>query len=92
MIGIHLYLAPTKELFLTIYHMYLNEYHKEITNSFIVNVLHFWTDIKQDCAREVRQLLGCLTFLIYVAPDLYLIKALLKFWDPARVVFKSPWI
>lgn len=33
-------------------------------------------------------MLGFLTFLIYVSPDRYLVKVLLKFWDPERVVFK----
>lgn len=33
-------------------------------------------------------MLGFLTFLMYVAPDRYLIKALLKFWDSTKVVFR----
>ncbi|KAH0682133.1 hypothetical protein KY289_019885 [Solanum tuberosum] len=48
----------------------------------------WWIDIKKDREREIRQLLGGLTYLIFVIPNLHLIRALLEFWDPVRMVFK----
>ncbi|KAH0655573.1 hypothetical protein KY285_030455 [Solanum tuberosum] len=45
-------------------------------------------DIKRDREREIRQLLGGLTYLIFVIPNPHLIRALLEFWDPMRMVFK----
>lgn len=50
--------------------------------------LNRWSeDIKRDHGREIRKLFGFGTFLIYVAPDRYLVKALLKFWNPKRMFF-----
>ncbi|KAK4713553.1 hypothetical protein R3W88_019460 [Solanum pinnatisectum] len=49
---------------------------------------NWWIDIKRDREREVRQLLGGLTYLIFVIPNPHLIRALLEFWDPVRMVFK----
>lgn len=58
----------------------------------VVGVPHklrrWWEDIKQEYDSQVRQMLGFLNFLMYIAPDRYLIKSLLKFWDPAKVVFR----
>ncbi|KAH0670744.1 hypothetical protein KY289_025237 [Solanum tuberosum] len=48
----------------------------------------WWVSIKKDHELEIRKLLGGLTFLLFVVPDRYMIMALLKFWDPARLVFK----
>ncbi|KAH0738533.1 hypothetical protein KY290_037238 [Solanum tuberosum] len=48
----------------------------------------WWIDIKRDREREIRQLLGGLTYLIFVIPNPHLIRALLEFWDPMRMVFK----
>ena len=45
-------------------------------------------DIKRDREREICQLLGGLTYLIIFAPNPHLTRALLKFWDPLRMVFK----
>ncbi|KAK4713296.1 hypothetical protein R3W88_019203 [Solanum pinnatisectum] len=51
--------------------------------------LRNWSiDIKRDREREIRQLLGGLTYLIFVIPNPHLISALLEFWDPVRMVFK----
>ncbi|KAH0678312.1 hypothetical protein KY284_019397 [Solanum tuberosum] len=47
-----------------------------------------WVDIKKDREREIRQLLGGLTYLMFVIPNPHLIRALLEFWDPVRMVFK----
>ncbi|KAH0723826.1 hypothetical protein KY289_006870 [Solanum tuberosum] len=49
---------------------------------------NWWIDIKRDCEREICQLLGGLTYLIFVIPNPHLIRALLEFWDPMRIVFK----
>ncbi|KAH0672627.1 hypothetical protein KY290_024856 [Solanum tuberosum] len=49
---------------------------------------NWWIDIKGDREREIRQLLGGLTYLIFVIPNPHLIRALLEFWDPVRMVFK----
>ncbi|KAH0781462.1 hypothetical protein KY290_001060 [Solanum tuberosum] len=48
----------------------------------------WWIDTKRDREREIRQLLGGLTYLIFVIPNPHLIRALLEFWDPVRMVFK----
>ncbi|KAH0633191.1 hypothetical protein KY284_035977 [Solanum tuberosum] len=48
----------------------------------------WWIDIKRYREREIRQLLGGLTYLIFVIPNPHLIRALLEFWDPVRMVFK----
>ncbi|KAH0722506.1 hypothetical protein KY290_005156 [Solanum tuberosum] len=48
----------------------------------------WWVSIKEDHELEIRELLGGLTFLLFVAPDRYMIMALLKFYDPARLVFR----
>ncbi|KAH0655574.1 hypothetical protein KY285_030456 [Solanum tuberosum] len=45
-------------------------------------------DIKRDREREIRQLLGGLTYLIFVIPNPHLIRVLLEFWDHMRMVFK----
>ncbi|KAH0633058.1 hypothetical protein KY284_035844 [Solanum tuberosum] len=45
-------------------------------------------DIKWDLELEVDKLLGGLTSLIPVTRDPQLIKALLNFWDPMKMVFK----
>ncbi|KAH0696366.1 hypothetical protein KY289_013848 [Solanum tuberosum] len=49
---------------------------------------NWWIDIKRDREREIRHLFGRLTYLIFVIPNPHLIKVLLKFWDPVRMVFK----
>ncbi|KAH0781775.1 hypothetical protein KY290_001373 [Solanum tuberosum] len=49
---------------------------------------NWWIDIKRNREREIRQLLGGLTHLIFVIPNPHLIRALLEFWDPVRMVFK----
>ncbi|KAK4713540.1 hypothetical protein R3W88_019447 [Solanum pinnatisectum] len=49
---------------------------------------NWWIDIKRDHEGEIRQLLGGLTYLIIVIPNPHLIRALLEFWDPMRMVFK----
>ncbi|KAH0730090.1 hypothetical protein KY289_001278 [Solanum tuberosum] len=49
---------------------------------------NWWIDIKRNYEREIRQLLGGLTYLIFVIPNPHLIRALLEFWDPVRMVFK----
>ncbi|KAK4736992.1 hypothetical protein R3W88_000689 [Solanum pinnatisectum] len=49
---------------------------------------NWWIDIERDHEREIRQLLGGLTYLIFVIPNPHLIRALLEFWDPMRMVFK----
>ncbi|KAH0781777.1 hypothetical protein KY290_001375 [Solanum tuberosum] len=49
---------------------------------------NWWIDIKRNREREIRQSLGGLTHLIFVIPNLHLIRALLEFWDPVRMVFK----
>lgn len=58
----------------------------------VVGVPHklkrWWEDIKLDRGREVCRSQGFLIYLIDVAPDRYLIKSILKFWDPEKVVFK----
>ncbi|KAH0724917.1 hypothetical protein KY284_000782 [Solanum tuberosum] len=48
----------------------------------------WWIDIKRDCETEIRQLLGGLTYLMFVILNPHLIRALLEFWDPVRMVFK----
>ncbi|KAK4706651.1 hypothetical protein R3W88_033783 [Solanum pinnatisectum] len=48
----------------------------------------WWRDIEKNRGLEANELLGGLTALISVEPDRYLIKALLKFWDTERLVFK----
>ncbi|KAH0729986.1 hypothetical protein KY289_001174 [Solanum tuberosum] len=48
----------------------------------------WWIDTKRDHEKEIRQLLGGLTYLIFVIPNPHLIRALLEFWDPVRMVFK----
>ena len=45
-------------------------------------------DIRRYKEREIHQLLGGLTFLIFVVPNPHLTRALLEFWDPVRMVFK----
>ncbi|KAH0748724.1 hypothetical protein KY290_027956 [Solanum tuberosum] len=51
--------------------------------------LRYWRiDIKRNREREICQLLGGLTYLIFVIPNPHLIRALLEFWDPVRMVFK----
>lgn len=47
-----------------------------------------WRSIKDDHEFEIHKLLGGFTFLLFVALDRHLIMTLLKFWDPARLVFK----
>ncbi|KAH0698726.1 hypothetical protein KY284_012941 [Solanum tuberosum] len=49
---------------------------------------NLWIDIKRNHEREIHQLLGGLTYLIFVIPNLQLIRVLLEFWDPVRMVFK----
>ncbi|KAH0651760.1 hypothetical protein KY284_031672 [Solanum tuberosum] len=49
---------------------------------------NWWIDIKIDREREIRQLLGGLTYLIFVITNPHLIRALLEFWDPMRMIFK----
>ncbi|KAH0669519.1 hypothetical protein KY285_023686 [Solanum tuberosum] len=49
---------------------------------------NWWIDIKRDREREIRQLLGGHTYLIFVIPNPHLIRALLEFWDPVGMVFK----
>ncbi|KAH0665332.1 hypothetical protein KY290_027591 [Solanum tuberosum] len=49
---------------------------------------NWWMDFKRDREREIRQLLGGLTYLIFVIPNPHMIRALLEFWDPVRMVFK----
>ena len=48
----------------------------------------WWMDIRRDRESEIHQLLGGLTFLIFVVPNPHLTIALLEFWDPVRMVFK----
>ncbi|KAH0689003.1 hypothetical protein KY289_016361 [Solanum tuberosum] len=48
----------------------------------------WWKDIKGNRGLEAKELLGGLTALISVESDRNLIKALLKFWDSERLVFK----
>ena len=48
----------------------------------------WWKDIQKNRELEVNELLGGLTALISVESDCHLIKALLKFWDTERLVFK----
>ena len=64
---------------------------KFVNTRMVVEVSHklkkWWENIKWDHAKEVRQLLSFLTLLIYVTPDRYLIKALIKCRDPIRMVF-----
>ncbi|KAH0768988.1 hypothetical protein KY290_012969 [Solanum tuberosum] len=49
---------------------------------------NWWIDIKRDREREIRQLLANLTYLIFVIPNPHLVRALLEFWDPMRMIFK----
>ncbi|KAH0669826.1 hypothetical protein KY285_023972 [Solanum tuberosum] len=49
---------------------------------------NWWIDIKRNREREIRHLLGGLTYLIFVIPNPHLIRALMEFWDPVRMVFK----
>ena len=51
-------------------------------------VRSWWEDIKRDMKREIRQLLGGLTFLIFVMQNPHLTTALLEFWNHVRMVFK----
>ena len=48
----------------------------------------WWMDIRRYKEREIHQLLGGLTFFIFVIPNPHLTRALLEFWDPVRMVFK----
>ena len=48
----------------------------------------WWKDIQKNRELEANELLGGLTALISVESDRHLIKALLKFWDTERLVFK----
>ncbi|KAH0655330.1 hypothetical protein KY285_030212 [Solanum tuberosum] len=48
----------------------------------------WWKDIKKNRELEANELLGGLTALISIESDRHLIKALLKFWDSERLVFK----
>lgn len=48
----------------------------------------WWNDIKRNRELEANELLGGVTALIAVELDSYLIKALLKFWDLERLIFK----
>ncbi|KAK4734472.1 hypothetical protein R3W88_008733 [Solanum pinnatisectum] len=48
----------------------------------------WWRDIEKNRGLEANELLGGLTALISVEPDRHVIKALLKFWDSERLVFK----
>ena len=48
----------------------------------------WWKDIHRNRELEANELLGSLTALISVESDRHLIKALLKFWDTERLVFK----
>ena len=48
----------------------------------------WWMDIKRDREREIRQLLGGLTYLIFVTPNPRLTRDILEFGDPVRMVFK----
>ncbi|KAH0761068.1 hypothetical protein KY290_017141 [Solanum tuberosum] len=48
----------------------------------------WWKDIERNRELEANELLGGLTALISVESDRHLIKALLKFWDSERLVFK----
>ena len=49
---------------------------------------NWWIDIRRYKEREIHQLLGGLTFLIFVVPNPHLTRALLEYWDPVRMVFK----
>ncbi|KAH0745871.1 hypothetical protein KY285_007528 [Solanum tuberosum] len=49
---------------------------------------NWWIDIKREREREIRHILGGLTYLIFVIPNPHLIRALLEFWDSVRMVFK----
>ncbi|KAK4723979.1 hypothetical protein R3W88_026758 [Solanum pinnatisectum] len=49
---------------------------------------NWWIDLKKDREREIHQLLGGLTYLIFVIPNPHLIRALLEFWDLVMMVFK----
>ena len=48
----------------------------------------WWKDIQKNRELEANDLVGGLTALISVESDRHLIKALLKFWDTKRLVFK----
>lgn len=48
----------------------------------------WWNNIKKDHEIEIRHLLLGLTFLIFVILESQLIRALLQFCDPSRMVFK----
>ena len=48
----------------------------------------WWKDIHRNRELEANELLGSLTALISVESDRHLIKELLKFWDPERLVLK----
>ncbi|KAH0655656.1 hypothetical protein KY285_030538 [Solanum tuberosum] len=49
---------------------------------------NWWFDIKRDREREILQLLGGLTYLMFVIPNPHVIRVLLEFWDPVMMVFK----
>ena len=42
----------------------------------------------RDKERDIHQLLGGLTYFIFVTPNPHLTRALLQFLDPVRMVFK----
>ncbi|KAK4733721.1 hypothetical protein R3W88_007982 [Solanum pinnatisectum] len=48
----------------------------------------WWKDIEKNRGLEANELLGGLTTLVSVESDRHLIKLLLKFWDPERLVLK----
>ncbi|KAF3675328.1 hypothetical protein FXO38_04803 [Capsicum annuum] len=48
----------------------------------------WWENIKMDHGFKIKRTLGFLTSLIYFASNRHIVKALLKFWNSIRVVFK----
>ena len=49
---------------------------------------NWWIYIKRDRKREIRQLLGGLTYLIFIISNPHLIRALQEFLDLMRMVLK----
>ncbi|KAK4341161.1 hypothetical protein RND71_039662 [Anisodus tanguticus] len=48
----------------------------------------WWEDFDIGSKLAIKRRLGCLMSLLEITPDKHMIRALIRFWDPDRVVFK----
>ncbi|KAK4345090.1 hypothetical protein RND71_035266 [Anisodus tanguticus] len=59
-----------------------------MVNGILSKLKMWWADFDLGSQMEIRRRLGCLVSFFDISPDQHLVKALIRFWDPDRVVFK----